>query len=292
LQNVAAIAEHADVTGLTEIARWLNSHSDSEQVLALVTPEKTAESESLLLARLDALANLKRWDEIDALLKQSDAAIPSSVIESLRARSTSARGSQSEADVHWERAIALANKDPLRLRFIANFAERTGATEPALRAYESLSRFPDQAQFALRGRERLLAKTGDMAAAKASAERLVAISNDDLNAQAELVHYNLLLFDDVDANAQKAQALVQKAPTRLSFRVTAALGCLRKGDAAAALAQFKGPPIDWQRTPPGWRAVYAAVLLANNRIDEARAMIEKIPLDQLNDAERQLISGT
>ena len=74
--------------------------------------------------------------------------------------------------------------------------------------------------------------------------------------------------------------------------MTAALGCLRQHDASSALAQFKAPvPIDWKRTQPAWRAVYAAALAANGRNDEAREMIATIPIDRLNSEERTLVGS-
>jgi hypothetical protein len=79
----------------------------------------------------------------------------------------------------------------------------------------------------------------------------------------------------------------------LSYRVTTALGYLRQHDPASALAQFKSPaPIDWKRTLPAWRAIYAAALLASDRNDEAHAIIATIPRDRLNPQERELIEST
>ncbi len=45
-------------------------------------------------------------------------------------------------------------------------------------------------------------------------------------------------------------------------------GCdsfLAQHDAGTALAQSKGPPMEWAKTPPSWRAVYAAALRGNER---------------------------
>jgi len=80
-------------------------------------------------------------------------------------------------------------------------------------------------------------------------------------------------------------------PDRLEFRVTAALAFLRQHDAAAALAQFQGPPIEWAKTPPSWRAVYAAALRGNEREDAARNIIATIPMDKLSSEERALIEA-
>jgi hypothetical protein len=103
----------------------------------------------------------------------------------------------------------------------------------------------------------------------------------------------LLLGGDIDKNFTTAKTLAEKYPNRLSYRVTAALGYLRKRDPGLALAQFKGPdgapPIDWSKTPPAWRAVYAATLIENEQANAARDMIATIPLDKLSPEERALI---
>jgi hypothetical protein len=85
--------------------------------------------------------------------------------------------------------------------------------------------------------------------------------------------------------------LAEQYPSRLSYRVTVALGYLRRHDPVAALAQFKGPEIDWKRTQPSWRAIYAAALLQSDRNDEAHEILTTIPRERLNEQERELIES-
>jgi tetratricopeptide (TPR) repeat protein len=219
---------------------------------------------------------LQRWNSIDDVLARPELTLDPSVAESFRARTAQERNALLDADVHWNHAISLAGNDPYKLRFVANFAEESNAHDAALKAYEQLARFPEQARLAYRGIERVGRKTGDVPT--------------DPNAVDQLAYTNLLLSEDVEKNLAIAKQLAKKYPQRLSYRVTAALGYLRQHDPGSALAEFKGPvPIDWKRTQPAWRAVYAAVLLANDRNDEARDLIETIPLDQLSPQERALI---
>lgn len=276
---------------VAELARWLNLHRQSERVLSFLPIERARTVEPLLLSRLDALANLERWKEIDALLERPDLGLDPTVTESFRARNAMGEGSSFDAELHWDRAITLAGGDPFKLRFVASFAEQSHAATAALKAYDLLGKFPEHATFAQRGRQRLIEQTGDVSAAREVAERLTTLAPDDVNAQAELVHLNLLLGTDVDANLAKAKELVAKHPERLSFRVTAALGFLRKHDPASALAQFKGPAIDWSRTPPGWCAVYVLVLSENGQAQAATELLKKIPLDRLNNEERELLAS-
>jgi len=277
---------------LLDLARWLNAHQQPELVLSTFPVERTLEDNQLLLARLDALATLQRWNDIDGVLNRTDVTLDPSVIESFRARTALERNVNLDAEVHWNHAISLAGSDPYKLRFVANFAEQSRATAAALKAYEQLARFPEHADFAYRGTQRVSQRSGDTAAQRAAMSKISARAPEDPNAADQLAYLSLLLGEDVDQNFAVAKKLAEQYPNRLSYRVTTALGYLRQHDPASALAQFKGPvSIDWKRTLPAWRAVYAAALLASDRNDEARDIIASISLDRLNPQERELIES-
>jgi hypothetical protein len=196
--------------------------------------------------------------------------------------------------MHWSHAISLASNDPYKLRFVANFAEQSHANAAALKAYDQLAKIPQHAVTAYRATQRLSALTGDGAVQRAAAEKIASLAPSDPNALDQLAYLNLLLGGDLDTNFEKARSLAEQYPTRLSFRVTAALGYLRKHDPGQALAQFKGPPgappIEWQKTAPAWRAVYAAALLANDQREAAQDIIKTIPRDLLSPQEKELIA--
>ncbi len=277
---------------LLDLARWLNAHQQPELVLSTFPVERTLEDNQLLLARLDALATLQRWNDIDGVLNRTDVTLDPSVIESFRARTALERNANLDAEVHWNHAISVAASDPYKLRFVANFAEQSRATAAALKAYEQLARFPEHADFAYRGTQRVSQRSGDTAAQRAAMSKISARAPEDPNAADQLAYLNLLLGEDVDQNFAVAKKLAEQYPNRLSYRVTTALGYLRQHDPASALAQFKGPvSIDWKRTLPAWRAVYAAALLASDRNDEARDIIATISRNRLNPQERELIES-
>ena len=274
---------------LIELSRWLNLHQQPERVLSLFPIERAFKDNQLLLSRLDALAILQRWNDIDNLLAHPDLTLDSSVLESFRARIAQEQNANLDAEMHWSHALALAAADPSKLRFVANFAEQSRATAAALKAYDQLARFPEHAAWAYRGMQRLSSQTGDVSVQRAAAEKISALNREDPNAADQLAYLNLLMRSDVDRNVVTAKTLAQKYPDRLSFRVTAALGFLRQHDPGLALAQFKGPPIEWQKAPAAWRAIYAATLLGNDQADAAREIIATIPRDKLSPEERALI---
>jgi hypothetical protein len=276
-----------------DLARWLNAHQQPELVLSTFPIDRTLEDNQLLLARLDAMASLQRWNDIDDILNRSDITLDPSVIESFRARTAQERNAALDAEVHWNHAMSLAGTDPYKLRFVANFAEQSRAPAAALKAYEQLARFPEHADFAYRGIQRVSQNSGETVAQRAAMSKISARAPDDPNAADQVAYLSLLLGEDVDKNFAIAKKLTEQYPNRLSYRVTTALGYLRQHDPASALAQFKAPaPIDWKRTLPAWRAVYAAALLASDRNDEARDIIATIPRDRLNPQERELIEST
>jgi len=282
-------APNEDVISLT---RWLNIHQQAELVLSSFPIERGLTDNQLLLARLDAMAILQRWNDIDQLLSQSEVTLDPAVIESFHARTAQERNSVLDAEVHWNHAISLAGTDPYRLRFVANYAEQSRATAAALKAYEQLARFPDQADQAYRGIQRVSQKSGETTTQRAAMAKISARTPEEPNAADQLAYLNLLLGEDLDKNLATAKKLVEQYPNRLAYRVTAALGYLRLHNAALALEQFNAPvPIDWKQALPAWRTVYATALLETDRKDEAQKIIATIPRDQLNPEERALIEG-
>ena len=280
---------------LIDLARWLNLHQQSERVLRLVGLDHALQNNQLLLTRLDALATLQRWNEISAILSAPNLTLDPSVLECFKARTAQEQNSALDAELHWNHAVSFAAGDALKLRFVAEFAERSRAHAVALKAYEQLVKIPEHAAFAYRRIQQLSDRASDLSVQRAAAEKVSSIARDDPNAIAQLSYVNLLAGKEVEQNTATARQLVQKYPDRLSYRVTAALGLLRQHDPGLALEQFKGPagapPIDWTKTPPAWRAVYAAALLANEQTAAAREIVNTIPLDQLSPEERALIEA-
>ncbi|MDB6147874.1 MAG: hypothetical protein JWO45_1538 [Spartobacteria bacterium] len=291
-QSVARWNDGND-SDLVDLARWLNIHQQPARVLSLFSIERALQNNQLLLARLDALAILQQWKEIDNLLAHPGLTLDASVLESFLARAAQEKNESLDAELHWNHAISFAAGDPFKLRFVANFAEQSHAEGIALRVYDQLAKFPDHAAFAYRGTERLSGGHADLSVQRAAAEKISSLAPENPNATAQLAYLNLLAGTEVEANSATAKNLVEKYPDRLSFRVTAALGYLRQHDPGLALAQFKGPSgapsIDWGNTPGSWRAVYAATLRANEQPAEAEEIIKTIPVDKLSREERALI---
>ena len=285
---------HGDATSIVAVVRWLNLHLQAQRALALVTLESALHDDRLMLARLDAFAILGKWAEVESLLSRPDVSFDPVVIECFKARSAQGRNASLDAQVLWDRAIGLAASDPLKLRFIAGFADKSSAPDAAEKALLQLARFPEHASYAYSSLQSIAIRTGDTRAQRMAAEKMVMLRGEDPNAQGQFIYLNLLTGNDVPGNLEKAKQLVAKYPDRLSFRIAAALGHLRKQEAAPALTQFVGPKgapeIQWSRTEPAWQAVYAAVLQANDKLEEAKQLASGIQAAQLRPEERELIA--
>jgi hypothetical protein len=284
---------NSENSDLNDLARWLNLHQQPERVLSLYAIDRAVADNQLLLSRLDALATMQRWNDVESLLGHPNLTLDPSVVESFRARTAQEKNSTLDAEMHWNHAISLAANDAYKLRFVAHFAEQSHANAAALKAYDQLAKIPQHAVTAYRATQRLSAMSGDAAVQRSAAEKIAALAPNDPNAIDQLAYVNLLNGGDLDKNFETAIKLAGQFPDRLAFRVTAALGYLRKHDPGMALAQFKGPPgappIEWEKTPPAWRAVYAASLTANEQGDAAQGIIKTIARDKLSPAERELI---
>ena len=85
--------------------------------------------------------------------------------------------------------------------------------------------------------------------------------------------------------------MLKTAPGNLAYRTTFALALWRQQDFPAALRAYDGQNPDWSQATASQRAIYAAVLAANHREDEARQIARALPADQLRAEEHELIKS-
>ena len=78
----------------------------------------------------------------------------------------------------------------------------------------------------------------------------------------------------------------------LPHRTTLALAWYRLKDPARALQVYQGGDYDWSLALPSNRAVYAAVLAANGKRQEARQLAQSLSPDRLRKEEQALIGDS
>ena len=103
-------------------------------------------------------------------------------------------------------------------------------------------------------------------------------------------YLNLLLNTHVDEAWETAQSLVQANPQILAYRSTLALGYLRKNDPIGAAKVYEGLQIDWSTAPPSGKLIYALMLGANGKKDQAKAFVRVLDRSQLRTEELALLN--
>ena len=183
----------------------------------------------------------------------------------------------------------MASQRPETLLYVAQYAEKVGATEEALKAYRQLSKQPQSAAQAYLALIRLVEQKGDTRALRDLMKELIAAFPNDPAPRNDLAYLELLTKENIASAAEAAKTLVASRPEMLAYRTTLALAYLRMNDPKSAHALFRGVEVDWKTAPPSWRAVYAAVLAANGDIKSARQMVNQLPRQQLRAEERALV---
>jgi len=102
---------------------------------------------------------------------------------------------------------------------------------------------------------------------------------------------NLLLDTNVDEAWNTAQSLVQANPQMLAYRTTLALGYLRRNDAAGAEGVYEGLQIDWSTASPSAKLIYASVLAANGKRDQAAVFVQTLNRSQVRAEEWALLDS-
>lgn len=273
---------------LAELGRWFNQSRDFERVLKIIDDATALRRQDLFLIRMDALASLKRWEEVLETLRKQRVPLPNHVLYLYTYRALKELKRPEDANLAWTRALNAAN-GVQPLMYIAQYAERIGDIHNAISAYERLASHQMAARIAFLSLVRLRQKLPDTYALRQVFDRMSKISQNDPVISNDLAYLNLLLNEKIDESIRIAQHLTDTMPHMLAFRITLALGHLRQQEPTKALEPLTNLQIDWNTTQVSWRAIYAAVLAANKRIQEAQALTAEIPAATLRPEELALI---
>ena len=268
---------------------WLNVHREYERMLALIPVDEAFKRQDMLLLVLDALASLKRWNEIERVLEMKDVPLYTAIKELYLARAAEELGGKAGADLHWQRAHIAASPSPEQMREIAIYAEKMGRPAQAELAYRSLTANANTARLALEGLLKIAVSRGDMDMVRETLKKMRERWPQDDSVKNDLAYFNLLAGKSVDESLALAQELVTRSPRTLSHLTTLALAKLRKKDPAAALSVYQGLQTPWDRVAPSQRAVHAAVLGTNGLTDEASAEVAALRWDELRPEEKELV---
>lgn len=284
----AALAD-GSLPALAEAAAWFADHGDLLRVLEMLPTEKIGKQTALVTARLQALMELGRLDEVQPYLDMTEPPVEAYMLHCLRA-SAALKGPRPQLVLgHFENAIAACSNQPSRLQFVAGYAERVGQPRAAIAAHESLMRWPQLTQPSGREILRLVKPLYDTRLVAGTLRRLSQAMPSDDSLFAGDTYYGLLVGEPRPEAPARLSRLMAADPKDFTFPFLLALGELRHGDPTKALALMEGSEVDWTKAEPRVKAVYVAALGAGNQREAARQMARRIDLAALTAEERQLI---
>lgn len=275
------------------VARWLNQQKEYQRTIDTVPDSVFFLTQNHFLVRLDAMAALGQWKEIDKILTNPKVPLEAPLRDLYRARCSRELGLKEESEARWNSAIAEAARDPNpnTLWYLADYALRLNERAQAWKIFQRLTQNPVTAR---RAYENLVR----MAEQEADSPRLLNVIQEaaksypaDPAPRNDIAYLQLLLGRDKETATATAESLLQSQPNMMSFRVTLALARLKEKQPKQAMELFDAVTFPPRELLPGWQAVYAATLAANNRTTDAKAIAAQIPLTRLKPEERELIRG-
>lgn len=290
----AAIQQYSDTEDNKLIlARWLNQQKEYQRVITLIPDKLLFLSQNLFLVRVDAMASLKQWQEIDALLTNPRVPLSTPIRELYRARCARELGQKAESEARWNRAIAEAATDsnPNTLWYLADYALRINERAQAWKIFDRLAQNPITARRAYENLVRMAEQEGETVRLLEIITRAAKSYPEDPAPRNDITYLQLLLNQHTDQAQINAEQLFAEQPRIVAFRVTLALAKLKANQPAQALQLFQGISFTPSDLLPGWQAIYATTLARNNRLAEAKQIAAKIPLERLKPQERELIQG-
>ena len=271
------------------LAHWLSQKREFKKVIETIPAASTLASKELFLVFLDAEAALGHWAEIERRLAQPQLPIEPVLVALYQARVAGQLKKERQAELHWAQAQWLASQRPETLWYVAQYAEKVGAMGQAEKAYRRLSQLPPSAAQAYLALVRLAEQKADTRALRDLMKELIVAFPNDPAPRNDLAYLELLTQENITSAVEAAKTLFAGRPGTLAYRTTLALAYLRTNHPKSAQALYDNLEIDWKTAPPGWRAVYAAVLAANGDTKSARQLANQLPRQQLKVEESALM---
>ncbi len=305
----------ADAAQLAVLATWLNGKGEFQRQLDVIPLDRAIQTRELFLQHLDALGALGRWDEIDHLLDSERYPLDPVIQRMYLARANTQLGQEAAAKNNWQRALEEAAGDVGKLVTLAEYAEKNGAVDVAESAYTRITETNPQSRAAWQGRLRTVYASRETKNIHAVLTEMLKLWPNDTAIQNDEAYTRLLLLGveaavpaaKAEANAgavtdaqqrpglqtpattteeliaieNLAQELVRQEPASLPHRTLLALALVKQNRPLAALQVYDGIQVATNALTPSALAVHAAVLAANDRMDDARAEMKQVPVDKL-----------
>jgi predicted Zn-dependent protease len=273
------------------LIEWLRSRRHFDLAMRLVPSEQARNHPGLLLARGELLADLRRWPDLDALVKQPNLPLHRVGVDCLRAVLAFGTGKADEAAFLLRDAAKAATGNPVFLQQVAVFAQQMGQPALAAEIWDGLLRNPATTIPAAAVLLRQARGSEDLEVERKVYKQLIGPLGQQPSVRFQHAYLSALFNEQLtDAESTLAGLLAQEM-TSLPLRAALALAKLRLGKPAEALTLCETGDADWSAQEPRWRAIYAATLHANGQGAAARRIASRIPVDRLKLPERVLIEA-
>ncbi|MBC2595133.1 hypothetical protein H5P28_12770 [Ruficoccus amylovorans] len=275
---------------LVELGRWLNLQGRYEQTLALIPSDMAFARKDLFLVRLDALAQLGRWEEIGEIIQRPHAPLDEFLKFLFLSRVYFETGKLAEAEITWDRAVLEASREVDKLWYLVKYARQLNFNAEAIKALWRLADYPAQKRQAYAQLLVLYQLGHDTAGMLRVLDRMLVSYPDNFSVLNDWAYINLLRNQRVPEALRAAQRVLRESTQPfLAHYVTLALAYYRTGDFKQALDTLQPLQINWAEAPAKWRVVFAAILRANGRFSDAALMLSGVHAEDLLPEELALV---
>ncbi len=288
IQKALASYGNEDDRTVATLGAWLYARGHFDAVLNLLPIERASRTKELLVERIDALAGLKRFDELKEMLLTEYPVLPQALQHMYLAVVYADLGQTTPSNDEWQRALDTADNVD-RLLTLADFAQKNKHPEIVEEALGRATVKQPNLRSAYIRRLRVLEVIGPTEKAHQVAEQIVALWPEDAETRLHEIYLRLLLGSDAALAENEVGQLLRKVPANGVARSTIALARLKAGHPASALQVIGGADINVLPTNVSW-PVYTAALAANGWKDRARDQAKRLATTTLLPEERALIA--
>jgi hypothetical protein len=294
----ATLEQQFDLSGkdpqeLYLFCRWLGSIRQWDMLESHIRPEHALLSPQLYTLRLDALANLDKWERLAQETANRNAPIASHFRMAFRARALVKLGKEALAHEQINRLINEIGNDRDATLKTCEYLEKTRDI-PALRylLHRVVEADPVLEPYAFR---KLLIYERETASLKQIChwyEKLHRAGRNLVQFRAEKAYYDLLSDKNHGESILVAKSLYSSTPNNLEFRILMALAHLRTDEPEEALHILEKEPVPlWDKGRIGWKMIYSRILEKNGSIQKSETLLETLATAQLSTAEREGIEN-
>ena len=277
---------------LAELGRWFNNKGQSNAVWfdrTLVLCNQGAKTDrDLFLIRLDALAGLKKWSEIDDLLSWEKPPIEPVLVNLYRIRTRKELGGGSMEDL-WRELERNLLREPEATYYVGQYLEKIGESARLERLYRAVVQVAPHTLAAYAGLVHFAEIRGNLNELMAILKEASEKDPGNNLYQNDYAYLSLLTGQNLTAAAMTAESLTKAHPENVGFRITLALAKLTQGDTNAAFEVLKARPLNWTQLVPGQQAVVASVEGAHGDKKDAATLAGNIELNRLKPPEINLL---